>query len=152
VPVLAALLAAVAIGPGLTAEVPAGWALHPGLQGTPIQRMLLTSYRTRAAGAGPCGPGSAARDLPAHGVLIQLLEYERRVRPSAFPARPQHFVLRRRDRATFECWGIPSYLLRFREDGRAFQIHVALGRRAGATARRRALRVLDSLHVTRLRG
>jgi hypothetical protein len=149
---LAALLAAVAIGPGLTADLPAGWHLHPGIPGSPTQRMLLTNYPTRATGAGPCGPGTAGRDLPAHGVLIQLLEYDRHVNIAAFPEHPARFALRRRDRGRLECWGIPTYLLRFRGAGRAFQIHVALGPRAGATARRRALAVLDSVRVTGVPG
>jgi hypothetical protein len=97
-----------------------------------------------------CRPqGTLAAVQPA-GAVIFLIEYERfapsRFRPGDFPPRPRPFRLS--GFARYECFG-PSFMLRFRQEGRFFQIHVALGRRATAATRATVLRVLDSLRVER---
>jgi hypothetical protein len=61
-----------------------------------------------------------------------------------FPPEPARFKLA--GFARYECMG-PSYMVRFRAGGRAFQIHVHLGRRASSTTRALVLRVLDSLRA-----
>ena len=43
----------------------------------------------------------------------------------------------------YECIG-PSYMVRFRQAGRFFQIHIVLGTRASAARRAAVLRILDS--------
>ncbi|MEA2219593.1 MAG: hypothetical protein QOJ35_2219 [Solirubrobacteraceae bacterium] len=145
-------------GAGIGVRRPRGWhvvAAPVSALSYPSERLLLTSYPTRRGG--DCGPDRAERDLPPDGALVYLLEYRPRLgavwahlQRRAFPPRPAHFALRRRDLATFECWRVPSYLIRFRAADRPFQLHVALG--AGATARRRAqvLRVLDGLRFSTL--
>ena len=62
-----------------------------------------------------------------------------------FPPRPEHFTLRRRALASYECWRVPTYLIRFRDADRPFQLHVALGPRATPARKAQVLRVLDSL-------
>jgi hypothetical protein len=130
---------------GLAVTQPGGWHLTtPPISSLsyPRERLLMTSYRTSRGGN--CGPDRAERDLPAAGALVYLIEY-RGAKRSAFPQRPAHFSLRRAALANYECWRVPSYLIRFRDAGRPFQLHVALGPRATSARRRQALRVLDSL-------
>ncbi len=138
---------------GISVSQPAGWhRIAPPLTSVtfPVDRLLLTSYP--AAGGGSCGPDRAARALPPGGALVYLMEYRPRVgdawpglRRRDFPPRPEHFALLRRARATYECWRVPSYLIRFRDAHRPFQLHVALGPRATPARKAQVLRVLDSL-------
>jgi hypothetical protein len=139
----------------LSILVPAGWRLRrPPLTALtePTERLLLTSGP--APRGGNCGPDAAEARLPAGGALLYLFEYRSRGGPagngprrSAFPPRPAHARLRARDLGHYECWHIPSYLLRFRSAGRAFQLHVAFGLRASAARRTEVLRVVDSLRI-----
>ncbi len=132
---------------------PAGWHLvEPPITSlvAPAERLLLTSYR--AARGGNCGPDRALRALPAGGALVYLMEYRpsvgdpwRGLRRRNFPRRPARFALRRSALGSYECWRAPSYLIRFRDADRPFQLHVALGKRASAARRAQVLRVLDSL-------
>jgi hypothetical protein len=138
---------------GLAVSQPGGWHLTaPPVSSLtyPVERLLLTSYP--AARGGNCSPERAERDLPAGGALVYLVEYRRSARDpwrglrrSAFPRRPAQFRLRRSALAGYECWRVPSYLIRFRDADRPFQVHVALGARATAARRAQVLRVLDSL-------
>ena len=138
---------------GISVSQPDGWhRIAPPLTSVtfPVDRLLLTTYP--AAGGGNCGPDRAARALPAGGALVYLIEYRPRVgdtwrglRRRDFPPRPEHFTLRRRALANYECWRVPSYLIRFRDADRPFQLHVALGPRATPARRAQVLRVLDSL-------
>jgi hypothetical protein len=138
---------------GISVATPRGWQLtRPPITAVtyPAERLLLTSFRT--ARGGNCAPDRAARDLPADGALVYLFEYRRPrgdpwrgLRRRSFPPRPAHFALRRSDRGNFECWRVPTYLLRFRAADRPFQLHVALGAKAGAARRTQVLRILDSL-------
>jgi hypothetical protein len=142
---------------GVSVDRPGGWHLTPPpitAVSVPAERLLLTSYPTRRGGN--CGPDRAEHDLPAGGALVYLFEYRSRTQPTwthlrrrAFPPRPAHFALRARQLGTFECWRVPSYLIRFRAAGRAVPVHVALGRSAGAARRAQVLRVLDSLRVSK---
>lgn len=138
---------------------PRGWhLLRPRITALayPTERLLLTSYPT--ARGGNCSPDRAERDLPADGALIYLLEYRppagavwsHGVRRSAFPPRPAHFALRRRELGNYECWRVASYLIRFRAADRPFQLHVALGPQASPALRAQVLRALDSLRFATL--
>jgi hypothetical protein len=132
---------------------PGGWHLTtPPISSLsfPRERLLMTSYR--AARGGNCGPDRAERALPAGGALVYLIEYRpsvgdpwRGLERSAFPRRPAHFALRRDALGAYECWRVPSYLIRFRDADRPFQLHVALGPHATNARRAQVLRVLDSL-------
>lgn len=147
-----------AVGAGVSVVVPRGWhLLRPPISSLafPAERLLLTSYPTTSGGN--CGPDRAARDLPADGALIYLFEYRPRtgdpwagLRRRDFPRRPSHFALRRRDLGTSACIGVPSRLISFRTADRPFQLHVALGERAGADRRAQVRRILDSLRFSAL--
>lgn len=146
------------VGGGVSVRSPRSWQLiAPPITAVsyPVERLLLTSYPTRRGGN--CSPDRAERDLPANGALVYLFEYRPQLgavwahlRRSGFPPRPAHFALRRRDLSNFECWQIPSYLISFRAAGRAFQLHVALGKNATAARHAQVLRVLDSLRFSTL--
>lgn len=119
----------------------------------PAERLLLTSYPTRRGG--DCGPDSAEHDLPADGALIYAFEYRRQagspwagLRRADFPPRPAHFALRKHALGRYECWRVPSYLIRFRAAGRPFQVHVALGARASSARRAQVLQILDGLRFS----
>ena len=146
-------------GAGISLSKPPGWRLLTRditALSWPVERLLLTSYRARPGGN--CAPDRAARELPADGALVYLLEYRPRrgapltkVNRRAFPQRPAHFALDRRALGNYECWRVPSYLIRFRDAGRAFQVHVALGDRAGPALRAQVLAALDSVRVSAVR-
>jgi hypothetical protein len=148
----------VAVPGRISLRVPAGWRLRrPPITAlsAPTERLLLTSGP--APRGGNCGPDAAESRLPPGGALLYLFEYRARagavwdgLKPSAFPPRTAHARLRARDLGRYECWRVPSYLLRFRAAGRAFQLHVAFGPRATAARRAEVLRAVDSLRVARL--
>jgi hypothetical protein len=138
---------------GLVVNQPVGWHLTaPPISSLsyPVERLLLTSYR--APRGGNCAPDRAERSLPAGGALVYLIEYRpktgdpwRGLRRASFPPRPAHFKLRRGALANYECWRVPSYLIRFRDANRPFQLHVALGARTTPARKAQVLRILDSL-------
>lgn len=146
------------VGAGLSVRFPRGWHLiAPRITALsyPAERLLLTSYPTRRGGN--CSPERAERDLPANGALVYLFEYRpqlgavwQHLRRRDFPRQPAHFALHRRDLGNFECWRVPSHVIRFRAADRPFQMHVALGRNVTAARRAQALRVLDSLRFSPL--
>jgi hypothetical protein len=135
---------------GIHALLPAGWHAAPRLTALagPRELVTLASYPLHAGGG--CGPQRALHELPPHGALVFVLEYVPPPR-RGFPPRPAHVHLRARDRAVYECIGRPGWLLRFRDAGRALQIHVVLGSRAGARMRRRVERVVQHLRFDRQR-
>lgn len=144
-------------GAGIAVVYPASWRrLAPPFTRLrfPVDRLLLTSRP--ALSGGDCSPDRAERTLAADGALIYLFEYRlpagrgRRLRRSDFPPQPAHFTLRPSQLGSYECWQVPSYLLRFRAADRPFQVHVALGAHASAARRAQVLAILDSLRVSPL--
>jgi hypothetical protein len=88
---------------------------------------------------------SGARRLAPGGAFAFLFEYEglNRTQRMRFPAFPR-FALRARDRRAYECFG-ESWLFRWRDRGRAFQVHAYLGERASEQRRRELLAALRSV-------
>ena len=113
---------------------------------SPVQVLAVASYSLPHddRGAEGCAPKVALDRLPPGGAFIFGWEYLSASNAGRLPPRPKHFKLD--DFAGFECTG-PSYVVHFREAGRYFQIHVALGRDAGDDTRSTVLRILDSLEV-----
>ncbi len=133
---------------GITVHYPPGWfatATRLTPVTSPPQILAVASYRLPpdSGGADGCQPKAALDRLPPTGAFIFGWEYGRDTFRRAFPPRPKHFSLK--NYASYECMG-PSYMLRFRQAGRFFQIHVVLGRHA---SRATVLRVLDSFNATR---
>jgi hypothetical protein len=74
-----------------------------------------------------------------------LYEYPPGQRNTDFPPQPKKFHLGRLG-GPFECLGVRAYLILFRSNGRYFQVHVILGRRAGRL-RHTVIAALSTLRV-----
>jgi hypothetical protein len=119
----------------------------------PVQIVAIASYPLPTSNRGDdgCQPKEALDHLPATGAFIYGWEDPADSvfgppRASDFPARPAHFKLT--GYGQYECSG-PGYMLAFRDNGRFFQVHDALGRRATAATRQEVLRILDSFRAKR---
>jgi hypothetical protein len=142
---------------GISVKYPTGWHLFPPPDTSlsyPFDRLLLTSYPTTTGG--DCSPRRAEAALPANGVLIYLFEYSAspsgvftRLGEAAFPPKPAAFTLPGHP-SNYECWTVPSYMIRFRAAGRLFQAHIALGPHVSASRWAQALQVMGSLRVQAL--
>jgi hypothetical protein len=137
---------------GVAVRYPHGWdaTARPLTPVTaPAEVLAVGSFRLPRGpgGADGCEPKEALDRLPPGGAFVYAIEYGFGSRRD-FPPRPRRFRLT--GFARYECLG-PSYTIRFRDEGRFFQVHVAFGRRAGAAVRATALRVLDSFRVERRR-
>jgi hypothetical protein len=141
---------------GITLRYPPNWhaTTTPLTHVTdPEQIVAIASYPLPKSNRGDdgCQPKEALDHLPATGAFIYGWEDPADSgfgppRASDFPVRPAHFKLGRY--AQYECSG-PGYMLVFRDSGRFFQLHVALGRRATSTTRQDVLKILDSFRVKR---
>jgi hypothetical protein len=109
---------------------------------SPVQVLAVASYPLPHddRGADGCMPKEALDALPPDGAFIYGWEYSS-PQGERFPPKPRHFRLK--NFAGFECLG-PSYVFHFRQAGRFFQVHVAVGQRASAYTRATVLRILDS--------
>jgi hypothetical protein len=136
---------------GVSVRYPPGWHATAAAM-TPVtyppQVLAVASFPLPrdANGADGCEPKQALDRLPAAGAFLFGWEYATpspfgKISTSDFAPRPPHFRLGHF--AHYECLG-PSYLVRFRQAERYFQIHIAFGARATPAIRRTALEVLDS--------
>jgi hypothetical protein len=135
---------------GLSVRYPRSWYAmgRPLTHVTgPPQVLAVASYPLPKSnrGSNGCQPTAALDRLPPDGAFIYGWEYGSATEAGNLPPRPRHFALR--NFTAFECLG-PSYVLRFRDAGRFFQIHVALGAHASDSTRSTALRILDSFRAT----
>lgn len=138
---------------GLSGEIPAGWHLiAQPITGViePRQDLVAASFPTglKHPTRTGCSPTGTLGQMPADGVLVQLIEYTEGLRPAevaGFPPRPNHFRYLKGSYAPYECAG-PSYKLVFQDHGRALQAHIWMHRRTvDPEARSQALRILDGL-------
>jgi hypothetical protein len=139
----------VASAHGVTIRYPPGWyatkrPLTP--VAWPTQILALASFRfpaqTRPNG---CRPQGTLERMPADGAFLYVIDYGSRVlRPSVFGPRPR--TPRLTNFGNYECMG-PSYLLRFRDAGRYFQVSVALGPRADRGLRATVRDILASFRA-----
>jgi hypothetical protein len=113
---------------------------------SPGQVLAVASYPLprNDRGADGCEPKEALDRLPATGAFVFGWETFAPGELARFPPRPRRLALGRLARS--DCMG-RGYRIAFRDHGRFFEIHVALGRRAPAATRRTVLRILDSLRV-----
>jgi hypothetical protein len=107
----------------------------------PRQVLAVASYPLPRDNRGDdgCMPKEALDALPPDGAFLFGWEDD-----GPAPPRPARFRLVHYTR--YECLGA-SYLIRFRDHGRSFQVHVVLGPNATAATRATALRILDSFHA-----
>lgn len=133
--------------------LPAGWRVRARTTALsrPVELFSAATYPIRPGGS--CGPVRALADLPARGALVFALDNRPevgRIRLAGYPQRPARLRLAPRDRTAAECFGPSGWVVRFRDEGRAIMLFVALGRRAGERRRRQVERFLDSLRFGRL--
>ncbi len=141
---------------GITLRYPPSWyaTTTPLTHVTdPEQIVAIASYPLPKSNRGDdgCQPKEALDHLPATGAFIFGWEDPADSgfgppRASDFPVRPAHFKLIHY--AQYECSG-PGYMLAFRDNGRFFHLHVALGRRATEATRHQVLSILDSFQAKR---
>lgn len=154
-----------ATGPGRARRVheertplPLGWhRIDRPLTGVTYPRQVLAAatyavaLRHRPQG---CTPTAALRQMPATGVLVQIVEYAPRVgghsvRVPRLPRRPHRFSYADATFGPFECAG-PSYKFAYRQAGRALQAQVWMRRRTvDPRSRAAALRILDRFALAR---
>lgn len=145
----------VGVGSGLGVRPPAGWHVITARLTrvlSPVQRLVVTSFALRQVRPNPgCAPTSAIRQLPLTGAFLFMFEYTGLTRLThhdllRFGKRPARFRLSPSTYEPYECMGL-SYVILFRDAGRAFQVHVYLGAHATARTRTKLLSVLDTLKV-----
>ena len=134
---------------GVFLIIPQGWRSleDPSGPAEPETILAVASYPIQRGGA--CAPVRALATLPSKGALAWVLEY-RSPRGDAFPFRPHRFSLDPASRAFYECSGSQAtYMFRFRDRDRYFQVHVAFGEETGEGIRDEMLGALSSLVVDR---
>jgi len=132
---------------GLSITIPAAWTFHQDPSGPAEPRTIFAVGSWPFSTGGECAPTTAHSELRSDGTFFWLIEY-RDPQGNDFPQRPEFFRLDEETLATYECSGVPSYLVRFQDAGRSFQVHVAFGPEASESLRPEVLRALDSLEVT----
>jgi hypothetical protein len=132
---------------GLSIRIPMAWTFHQDPSGPAEPRTVFAVGSWLFAKGGDCAPTAAQAQLPRDGVFLWLIEY-RDPQGNVFPQRGERFELDEATLANYECSIVPSYLIRFVDAGRSFQVHVAFGPEASGSLRQEVLRALDSLEVT----
>jgi Tol biopolymer transport system component len=134
---------------GIWLLTPPDWSflVHPSGPDEPKTLFAIASYPIERGGE--CAPTQALEALPADGGLAWVIEYQD-TQGNDFPPRPDRFSLDPSSLAAYECSGIhASYMFRFQDAGRYFQVHVAFGDRANDEVRNEMLASLSSLVVDR---
>jgi hypothetical protein len=136
-----------------TLSYPAGWhRAERQLTRIADPREILALGTFGLPEGGGCAPSSAFRVFDATDALIFLTEYERhgplsgdRKFKQDFKPRPSQFKGSMADPTLLECFPIPVQSLAFRDNGRFFNVFVAIGRSASEETRQDVWRILDSL-------
>lgn len=134
---------------GIWMLTPPDWTflLEPSGPVEPATMFALANYPIERGGG--CAPTRALASLPPAGALAWATE-SRDPPVNEFPPRPDRFSLDPASLANYECSGShPTYMFRFRDQGRYFQIHVALGEEANERVRDDLLASLSSLELDR---
>jgi hypothetical protein len=132
---------------GLSITIPAAWTFHQDPSGPAEPRTVFAVGSWPFPSGGECAPTAAQSELPSEGTFFWLIEY-RDPQGNDFPQRAEQFELDQAALANYECSVVPSYLLRFQDAGRSFQVHVAFGPDAPESIGPEVLRALESLEVT----
>jgi hypothetical protein len=133
---------------GLSITIPAAWTFHEDPSGPADPRTVFGVGTWTFPRGGDCAPTAAQEALPPDGGFLWLIEYQNGSDAAEFPARPEHFDLDQDTLGHYECSLVPSYLIRFQDAGRYFQVHVAFGPEASDSLGPEFLRALESLEVT----
>jgi hypothetical protein len=120
---------------------------HPSGPVEPRTVVAIASYPVERGGR--CSPTKALDALPPDGALAWLTEYSS-TQANDFPPRPTRFSLDPSSLANYKCSAShATYMFRFQDHGRLFQVHVAFGEHANRTVRDEMLASLSSLVVDR---
>jgi hypothetical protein len=117
-------------------------------------RVLFAASTAPIQSGGECAPDNATGNLPADGALLWVVEYTSvgtgtegpQRAPYEFPPRDGSFQLGPLQ-GPFECIGVRTHLVLFRDGGRYFQVHVMLGPDASSALEADVLRSLDSFQA-----
>jgi hypothetical protein len=124
-------------------QAPKSWTFKSGPMGLAAPRALFALGTGPIPAGGDCAPRAAIRALPKDGALLWVLEYTGGENPYEFPPRPARFDLGPLA-GPLECVGERTHLIRFRQAGRFFQVHVLFGPRASAALRVEVAAALSS--------
>jgi hypothetical protein len=134
----------------VSVDVPTGWVEKdepvPGTTGPRVSAAYGTwDFPT----GGECGPEPALAELPADGALVWVVEYANPGNAGDFISLMPQFSIDLQDPpARWECAAAaPSRMYLFRDGGRFFAVHVALGWEATATTLQEANGLITSLHA-----
>jgi hypothetical protein len=134
---------------GVFILTPPDWSYLADPSGPSEPKMLFAIASYPIDRGGECAPTRALEALPPDGALAWVLEYQA-ARGDDFSPRPDRFSLDPSTLATYECSGThPTYLFRFRDQDRNFQVQVAFGESAADEVRDLMLASLSSLVVDR---
>jgi hypothetical protein len=133
---------------GISLLVPDGWSYVQDPSGPTEPRTVLAISNVPIPLGGECAPSAAVDALPPQGVLAWVILYGD-TQGNAFPPRPAAFSLDPSTLAPYECSGVPSFMFRFSDQGRDFQVHVVLGPKASEADRDMLLASLSSMVVDR---
>lgn len=134
---------------GVWMLTPPDWSFlkHPSGPLEPRTLFAIANYPIERGG--DCAPTTALDALPQDGALAWLIEY-RDTQGNEFPTRPERFSLDPSSLANYECSGThATYLFRFQDAGRYFEVQVAFGKEASEETRDEMLASLSSLVVDR---
>jgi hypothetical protein len=114
-------------------------------------RVIFAASTARILQGGECAPDNATRDLPSDGALFWVVEYTNvgtgtgggQRAPYEFPPRSGPVQLGPVE-GPFECIGVQTHLVLFRDNGRYFQVHVMFGPDAPDSLRADVRHSLDS--------
>jgi Tol biopolymer transport system component len=132
---------------GIWVLTPLEWSFLVDPSGPYEPKTLFAVANYPIERGGDCAPTTALGALPADGALAWAIEY-RDTQGNDFPVRPDRFSLDPSSLSNYECSGThATYMLRFQDQGRYFQVHVALGEQASGDVRDEMLASLSSLVV-----
>jgi hypothetical protein len=133
---------------GISILIPGGWSFLEDPSGPDEPKTVFAVSNVPIPQGGDCAPTTAQDALPPDGVLAWAIEYHG-PQGNDFPPRPDRFSLDPSTLAPYECSDVPSYMFRFSDQGREFQVHVVLGPQASDADRDRLLASLSSMEVDR---
>jgi hypothetical protein len=134
----------------VSVDVPAGWIeKDEPVPGTTAPRVVAAYGTWDFPTGGECGPEPALADLPADGALVWLVEHANPGNAGDFIALlPQFSIDLQEPPARWECAAAaPSRMYMFRDGGRFFEVHVALGPEVTETTLQQANDLITSLRA-----
>jgi hypothetical protein len=136
-------------------QTPQGWFFNEDPVPALLEpRVIFAASTARILPGGECAPDNATNDLPSDGALLWVVEYTNvgtgtgggQRRPYEFPPRSGPLQLGPVE-GPFECIGVRTHLVLFRDNARYFQVHVMFGPQAPDSLRSEVQQSLDSFRA-----